>query len=438
MATHLPVVDGAPPPTTPPAPAAPATPPPPAALPSLRQLGAAPHRLMFFAGATNLLLAMIWWACWLVASRWPHALHLAYPPVFPGWLHAFVMQYQMLPAFFFGFLLTTFPKWTKQPDLGPVRYLPVGVALIAGQLATLYGALGSHAAIELGVALTIVGWLAALSALVPMLWREEGVTWHARSCVAALLLGLAGLLAFAAFLRGASPLWALRSIKLGSYGLLLPIFFTVAHRMFPFFAANVVAGYRAWRPLWLLAAFWLAIAARLALELAATAGAPSALRWLWLPDAGLALVALVACWRWWPRGKKPGLLTVLFLSLLWFPVGAILLVVDDVAFARDGVYALGRAPAHALFIGFFGSALVAMVTRVTQGHSGRPLVMPAAAWFTFAALQLVAIVRIAAERVHDPYRWLAIAAIGWLVAFAPWVARVGWIYLTPRADRRPG
>ena len=37
----------------------------------------------------------------------------------------------------------------------------------------------------------------------------------------------------------------------------------------------------------------------------------------------------------------------------------------------------GRAPAHALYIGFFGSLLVAMVTRVTQGHSGRPLELDA-------------------------------------------------------------
>lgn len=27
------------------------------------------------------------------------------------------MRYQMLPSFIFGFLLTTFPKWTKQPEI---------------------------------------------------------------------------------------------------------------------------------------------------------------------------------------------------------------------------------------------------------------------------------------------------------------------------------
>lgn len=73
---------------------------------SLRLLGRAPHRLMFFIGATNLLLAMLWWAAWLSTTRWP-ALAMPQPTPYAGWLHAFVMQYQVLPSFMFGFLLTT-------------------------------------------------------------------------------------------------------------------------------------------------------------------------------------------------------------------------------------------------------------------------------------------------------------------------------------------
>jgi len=38
----------------------------------------------------------------------------------------------------------------------------------------------------------------------------------------------------------------------------------------------------------------------------------------------------------------------------------------------------------------------------------------------------------------DPYAWFAAAAIGWLVAFAPWVVRLGAIYLAPRVDQKPG
>ena len=387
---------------------------------------------MFFAGATNLMIAMVWWAAWLVRSRWPEVLATPYPPVFPGWLHAFVMQYQMLPSFIFGFLLTTFPKWTKQPELAPHRFVPVGVALIIGQLATLAGALGSHTLIVVGVALTLAGWTAALAALMPMLWREEGTTWHARSCVGALVLGYAGLLAFGAFLLGASPWWVPASIELGSFGMLLLVFFTVAHRMFPFFAGNAVAGYQPWRPMWLLAAVWTAVLLHVGLALG------QMFHWLWIADVMLLVLTSIALWRWWPRGNKPGLLVVLFLGLAWLPIAMALHVVADVARATAGVSSLGLAPAHALFVGFFGSVLVAMVTRVTQGHSGRPLAMPAVAWFAFAAIQLVAVARIVADLTSDPYAWFAVAAVGWLVALGPWVARLGRIYLTPRVDHKPG
>jgi uncharacterized protein involved in response to NO len=387
---------------------------------------------MFFVGATNVMLAMTWWAAWLISSRWPDAFELPEPPLLPGWLHAFVMEYQMLPSFIFGFLLTTFPKWTKQPELARRWFLPVGIALIGGQFTTLAGAFGSHTAIVVGVGLTLVGWTVALAALVPMLWREEGTTWHARSCAAALVLGYLGILGFGAYLLGASMAWAPVSIKLGTFGLLLLVFFTVAHRMFPFFAGGIVAGYQLWRPLWLLAAVWSAGLLHLGLDLA------KQFAWLWIADGALLVLTMLAWWRWWPRGLKPGLLIVLFLGLAWLPIAMALYTADSLYYSVNGVFLLGRAPAHALFIGFFGSVLIAMVTRVTQGHSGRPLVMPAVAWFTFGAIQVVAVVRIAGDLVPDPFGWFAGAAVGWLVAFGPWVARLGRIYLAPRVDHKPG
>ena len=97
----------------------------------------------------------------------------------------------------------------------------------------------------------------------------------------------------------------------------------------------------------------------------------------------------------------------------------------------------GRA-AHALFIGVFGSLLVAMVSRVTQGHSGRPLRMYPLAWWAFVGIQVAAVLRIVAEVLPDALAWQALAALAWLLALAPWVARIGTIYLSPRADGKPG
>ncbi len=407
------------------------SPSPPASNLSLRRLGAAPHRLMFFIGASNLLLAMAWWAAWLAAARWP-ALAMHQPQPYAGWLHAFVMQYQMLPSFMFGFLLTTFPKWMGLPDFERWRYAPVGLGLFGGQIATLLGALGWEAGIVVGLLLTVAGWLAGLLSLAPMLWREDGTTWHARSCVAALTLGMVGVLAWAAFVLGASPLWAFASIKIGSFGLLLPVYMTVAHRMFPFFAGRVVPGYQPWRPLWLLAAFWALCLAHLVVELLHAYG------WLWLTDLPLLALTATMLWRWWPRGDKPALLTVLFLGLAWLPVAFALYTAQSVAYLLTGVFWLGRAPAHALFIGFFGSVLIAMVTRVTQGHAGLPLVLPRVAWFAFVAIQVVTVIRVIAELAPDPLLWQTLAAVGWLVALGPWVARLGYIYLSPRVDGKAG
>ena len=398
---------------------------------SPRLLANAPHRLMFFVGASNLLLGMLWWTAWLVSARW-QVFAMPQPSPYAGWLHAYVMQYQMLPSFIFGFLLTVFPKWTGQPDIARSRYLPVGIGLFGGQIATLLGALGWPHGVALGVLLTLFGWLAGLSALAPLLWRETGTTWHARSCLAALVVGFAGLLAWTVFVLGGSPLWMFASIKIGSFGFLLPVYFTVAHRMFPFFAASAVPGYQAWRPMWVLAMFWPLVLLHLGLELV------HAYRWLWLADLPLLAMTAALCWKWWPRQPHPALLAVLFVGLAWLPLTFALYLSQSIAYLLTGVFWLGRAPAHALFIGFFGSVLVAMVTRVTQGHSGRPLHLPAAAWFAFVAIQLVAVMRIVAELAPDQMAWQAAAAAGWLLAFLPWVARMGRIYLSPRIDGRPG
>ncbi|HEY1139880.1 MAG TPA: NnrS family protein, partial [Lysobacter sp.] len=234
------------------------------------------------------------------------------------------------------------------------------------------------------------------------------------------------------FVLGASPMWAMASIKLGTVGLLLPVYLTVAHRMFPFFAGNVVPGYTPWRPLWVLGTFWALLLVHLALELVHGYG------WLWLADVPLLALTITLCVRWWPLGPKPALLSVLFIGMAWLPIAFVLYTAQSVGYLLTGVYALGRAPAHALFVGFFGSVLVAMVTRVTQGHSGRALVMPKAAWFAFGTIQLVALTRIGAEFARDPMTWQTVAAVGWLVALLPWLARIGRIYLSPRKDGKPG
>jgi len=158
-----------------------------------------------------------------------------------------------------------------------------------------------------------------------------------------------------------------------------------------------------------------------------------------VPDVAIAMLAAWLLWLWWPRASRmPALLRVLFIGFAWLPIAFALYSVQSVGYLTTGDFVLGRAPAHALFIGFFGSLLVAMVTRVTQGHSGRPLVLGTTAGFAFVVVQAVAVMRVFAEMLPDSFAWHAIAGMGWIVAFLPWVLRSGRIYLSARADGRPG
>ncbi len=397
--------------------------------PSLPQvMTAAPHRLLFLAGALNVLAAMAWWTWWLF-----HAVPMPVEQVTGGWLHGFIVQYQMLPSFMFGFLITVFPRWMGQGEPTRWHYVPVGLGLLLGQALCLVAAFGGNShALHLGVVVTILGWGYGLVVLGRVLVANRFKTWHAVSCYGALVIGFAALLGFAVYLHTFNLALGQAAIRVGAFGVLLPIYATVAHRMFPFFAGNVVAGYQSWRPMWLLAAQWPLWLGHALLEVF---GLP---QWLWLVDAPLLALALLCLWKWWPRGRAPGILRVLFLGYAWLPLALALYLVQSLWLEFDGALVIGKAPLHALTIGVFGSLLVAMVTRVSQGHSGRPLVLVPVALFAFVCLQLVALTRVLAELMPTPWSGFQAAALGWLVAFLPWALRYAWIYLRPRADGRPG
>lgn len=393
-------------------------------------LFAAPHRMPFLAGTLGLSGLALWWLVQLVA------LHAGGPvppqttlPV--SLLHGPAMIYAGFTPLIFGFLLTVFPRWMGQSDLGPSVFGPVGIALLGGVTALQVGlwagldwlVLGGFAAIALG-------WLIALTALAAVLKRDAGSDrprcWHAWSALAALALGMTGVSAATAFVATGDAQFLYVANRLGIGGLLLPVFLTVSHRMVPFFAANVVEGYNRWRPDWLLAALWLLLLARLGGELLAIAPLTA------IANLGLAMTTGVMCWKWWPRSSAPGLLLVLVWGFAWAPAGFALA-------AFDGVFALGgRGPDHALLIGFAGSLMIGMVTRVTQGHSGRPLTMPITAWIAFAAIQLAAASRIIAAIYADHGYWLLAAITVFALGLLPWAARNGAIYLKPRRDGKAG
>ena len=104
-----------------------------------------------------------------------------------------------------------------------------------------------------------------------------------------------------------------------------------------------------------------------------------------------------------------------------------------------GHVGLGLAPLHALSMGFLGSILLAMATRVSCGHSGRTLTADDLAWALYGVLQLAVLARMAAA-VWPQYGAgiLVVAASLWLVATGGWALRYGRWYGLPRVDGKAG
>ncbi len=161
-----------------------------------------------------------------------------------------------------------------------------------------------------------------------------------------------------------------------------------------------------------------------------------------LADAALFVLTAWCALRWTSlEARGNALLWTLYAGFAWLPVAVLLQTVRDGSFALTGEWALGRAPIHALGMGFFGGMLVAMVTRVTMGHSGRPLRMDRVTLACFALLQAGALSRVLSEIVTAPVavQWFLLGSLVlWLVAIGTWVWRVGGIYLAPAHRRKAG
>jgi uncharacterized protein involved in response to NO len=152
---------------------------------------------------------------------------------------------------------------------------------------------------------------------------------------------------------------------------------------------------------------------------------------LLLLGSALALARL-AGWKGWMTADEP-LLLILHIGYLWMIVGAALLGLAVMTTAVPQ-----SAAVHALTAGAIGTMVLAVMTRVCRGHTGRPLTADRFAVTIYGAVSLAGVARVAAELLPGAYfPLLEISAILWIAAFvffAFWSAPIVW---RPRADRQP-
>ncbi|HET7675978.1 MAG TPA: NnrS family protein [Gammaproteobacteria bacterium] len=399
-------------------------------------LFAAPHRPFFFFGAAQLVVALLFWLTVLLG--W-HSVAMPALSVFGIAAHVFLMLYGLFTFFVFGFLSTVFPRWLATDPIPPRRYGPIACAMAAG-IACFYAGIFTSSDIAVaGAVVFVAGWAGGLVTLLQV-WRrstraDKRFALFPFGCVSG---GFAGACVYIAWLITQQPLLLDVATAAGLWLYLVPLIVAVSYRMIPFFSSNVLSGYTIVKPGWTLPATLACVVGHFGLTVSGNAN------WTVVPDLPLAVLAGWHAWRWGiVRALRVPLLGMLHLSFAWLAIAMGLYSADSVLRLLGSPAGLGFAPLHALGIGFVTGMVVAMASRVSLGHSGRPLVADGITLWTFAVVQVTAVVRVLAG--VPPFQftvasiWLLIAAAAiWLVAFIPWSLHFGRIYSRPRIDGRPG
>jgi uncharacterized protein involved in response to NO len=399
-----------------------------------RRVVTVPHRMFFLMAVTQLVVVSLWWAWALAARYFPDVFGTPNSALPATHLHTLFMIYGFLPFFMFGFLFTAGPRWLSMPPPPTRRYMPGGVLACIGVLGLLPANAFSPMIVVLALCFFLAGWLWNLVVFANLIFTSPAPERvHATLIAAALGFGASGIAAaMAAVLleRPAAMEWTRIA---GIWFFLLPVFITVSHRMIPFFTASVVSMVHPWRPWWLLSAMLAGAVGHGVLEILGQT------QWTWLVDAPIALLLFDLSRRWGlAQSMANRLLAMLHIGFFWQAMAFALYALHSILQAT-GHAGIGQAPLHALTIGFCSSLMLAMVTRVTCGHSGRTLAADTLTWWLFMLLQLAAVMRVFADVLLGQRGIFLGIAIGlWCACMITWSIKYAPVYLRARADGMPG
>jgi uncharacterized protein involved in response to NO len=369
-------------------------------------------RPFFLAGAGFAALAVAIWALWLY-GRLPGAQPLG------GMLawHRHEMPFGFATAIIAGFLLTAVPNWTGRPGLQGWPLIGLVLVWLVARLAWL---------LPLPPTLLLALQLPFLPLLAWCLGRD---------LVAAGKRDNYPILLMVALLAGCQvmTLWGLsnddtglqRRGVLAGLWLVAALMSVIGGRVIPFFilrGLNRPAGAPVHPlPTRLLLVGGLLVAGAFA---AGLNDAPRGwLAALFLLLGGLHLLRL---WRWYDRGLwRVPLLWSLYLAYAWLWVATLAM-----ALWHLGLMPQQSLATHALAVGGVGGLILAMIARVSLGHTGRLLQPSKTVVLGFALLMLGGLCRV--SLVPFSGVGLGLSALLWCAAFGLFLTRYTRILLTPR------
>lgn len=375
-------------------------------------------RAGFLAAAIFAVLAMGRWLSWLL---WPHTWQTSMPP---NWWHAHEMTFGFAMPVIAGFLLTAVATWTSLPGTRGWR------------LQLLFGLwLAARLILWLAPQWAVLAWLAEMLFIAFIAVELGQRVWARRQWHNMLFLPM---LLILMLLNSASYHYleqAIMSTRLhyGAVWMITVFIVIIGGRVIPLFTASRLGLKIAPLPAWLE---YLAIGSVIVIGLVTAFVPPQEpagwLTALCLAAGGLHLYRL-GHWQGWKTMGVP-LLWSMHLSYACIPLALL-----GMAFVGTDPVA-GKNIIHLLAIGAIGGMIIAMMSRVSLGHTGRTLDVPRYLAAAFALVFLAAIVRALLPIITASLTTLSwrISAVLWMLAFGLFLYRYLPVLTRPRVDGKPG
>ena len=371
----------------------------------------------FFLGAG--VFAMLTMSAWLGMYRFGLPVDVVGITLFQWHAHEMVYGYAM--AVIAGFLLTAAQNWTGRETASGAALALLFAAWACARALMLFGTGLLKYAAAADMAFMLVLAVAVARPILQARQKRQAPVL----LILALLLG-GNLL----FYLGAAG-WIPRGVDLGVHGglyLVLGLVLFMGSRVIPFFTERGV-GYAVQlkKPRWNDHATVALYPLFLLSEVLLPQQLPGAVL-----AAGLVIVGSLRVAGWHTPGvwRKP-LLWGLFAAFVMIDLGFLLRALTPVS-AIPAVL-----PIHAFAVGGIGIVTVAMMARVSLGHTGRNVHQPPRLiWLLVPGMALAAVLRVALP-LADPARyplWVTLSGLAWMFTFALFAFAFAPMLLRPRAD----
>ena len=389
-------------------------------IPPLLRLG---FRPFFLCGALFSVFAITLWLLMYKGS-------ISLSPLGGGyWWHIHEMIFGFGGAIIAGFLLTAVQNWTGVRGAQGITLLALFILWLAGRSFVLIPDL-------LGHTLTSAIDLAFLPAVAFVLAKPIVAIKQYRNLFFVPLLALFTIANLEMHLAIHYPS-LFNSIYSGYAGVMLVTFLmsVMAGRVAPMFTANGTKTPKVIPLPWLDKAANGSLAmAMLSLLLQPIVGFSSLFFGILLIVASFFQTMRWIRWRPW---------ITLNIPLLWSIHGAMKFICFGL-FVLGTSYLIPEVPSnhvwHLLTIGGMGGLILAMISRVSLGHTGRPLIPPKSMTIAYVLINLAALVRAFGPWIAPEKTLLFIDISGglWILAFVIFVAGYAPMLMSARKDGRPG